>query len=298
MTASGSRDGGRITGLWHTTAMARDYDDLHGPLQRLFGAAVLHDHVSEDPAVGRRGGMVWLGDNSIEIGAPVGDRSPVRRFVEDWGGGMHSLAVSVADHAATRSRLADRGVRVIADVAPDIFFTHPGDTAGLLLEWSGTFTDDDPRVGAALAPLPAPPVVPVEQYAFVTAVVADPAAVAGRLASLFGTEVARLAPDAGADVPPDRIAAVVPLVDNLLVLFRLPEPAEARRLWRQDLTRSRFHAHGLRVADLPAALAALAAEGVEAVAEVEGLAYLDPAATPVPTFLCQALLPEDPRRCR
>jgi hypothetical protein len=284
----------RITGLCHTTAMARDYDDLHGPLQRLFGAVVLHDHVSEDPAIGRRGGMVWLGDNSIEIGAPAGDRSPVRRFVEDWGGGMHSLAVSVADHAATRSRLADQGVRAIADVAEDIFFTHPGDTAGLLLEWSGMFTDDDPRAGATLDVLPAPPVALVEQYAFVTAVVADPAGVAGRLASLFGTEVARLVPDA----PPDRIAAVVPLVDSLLVLFRLPSPAEAQRLWRQDLTRPRFHAHGLRVADLPGAIAALAAEGVAVVAEVEQLAYLDPAATGVPTFLCGDLLPEDPRAGR
>jgi hypothetical protein len=283
----------RITGLWHTTAMARDYDALHGPLQRLFGAVVLHDHVSEDPAIGRRGGMVWLGDNSIEIGAPVGDRSPVRRFVEDWGGGMHSLAVSVADHAATRSRLADQGVRAIADIAEDIFFTHPGDTAGLLLEWSGTFTDDDPRAGASLGALPAPPVAPVTQYAFVTAVVADPAAVAGRLASLFGTSVARLSRDP--DLPPDRIAAVVPLVDSVLVLFRLPSPAEAQRLWRHDLTRPRFHAHGLRVADLPGAVAALAAAGVSVVAEVEGLAYLDPAATGVPTFLCDELLPEDPR---
>src|ERR671914_369887 len=98
-----------IEGLWHATAMARDYDGLLGPLQRLFGAVVLHDTVSEEPAVGRRGGMIWLGDNSIEVGAPVGDRSPVRRFVEEWGGGMHSLAVSVGDADATRSRLADLG---------------------------------------------------------------------------------------------------------------------------------------------------------------------------------------------
>jgi Glyoxalase-like domain len=280
-----------IDGVMHTTAMAREYERLLGPLQRLFGAVVLHDTVSDEPAVGRRGGMVWLGDNSIEIGAPVGDRSPVRRFVDEWGGGMHSLALSVEDADATRSRLADLGVQPAAFVSDDIFFTRPGDTAGLLLEWSAMFTDDDPRAGARLAMLPVPPVVDVQQYAFVSGVVADPATVATRLAELFGTDVVRLVPDA----PPDRIAAIVSLVDCLLVLFPLPPPDGTDLLWGGSVTRSRFHGHGLRVPDLAAASAALAVEGVDVVAEVEGMALLDPTALPIPTFLCQELLPEDPR---
>jgi hypothetical protein len=281
-----------IRGLWHATAMARDYDGLLGPLQRLFGAVVMHDHVSEDPAVGRRGGMVWLGDNSIEIGAPAGDRSPVRRFVDDWGGGMHSVAVGVDDAAAARQRLAGLGVEPIAAVSDDIFFTRPGDTAGILLEWSATLTDDDPRAGATLTPLPSPPVVDVEQYAFISGFVADPLGVASRLAQLFGTDVVRLVPDAA----PDRIAAIVSLVDCLLVLFPMPATDTARRLWGQEVARPRLHGHGLRVSDLDAAQAALAGQGVEAVAEVDGLVLLDPSALPIPTFLCEQLLPEDPRR--
>jgi hypothetical protein len=280
-----------IRGLWHATAMARGYDALLGPLQRLFGAVVMHDHVSEDPTVGRRGGMVWLGDNSVEIGAPVGDRSPVRRFVEEWGGGMHSLAVSVADADATRSRLAEQGVAPIAAVSDHIFFTRPRETAGLLLEWSATFTDDDPRAGAPLAELPTPPVVDVRQFAFVSAVVADPPAVAARLAELFDTEVVRLRPDAR----PDQVAAIVSLVDCLLVLFPMPTADAGRRLWGQDITRPRLHAQGLRVTDLGDALAALATEEIEPVRTVDGMAFLDPSALPIPTFLCQQLLPEDPR---
>ncbi|HKA05293.1 MAG TPA: hypothetical protein VKD67_13230, partial [Acidimicrobiales bacterium] len=101
-----------IDGLWHATAMGVDYDALLGPLQQCFGAVVMHDHVSEDPAVGRRGGMVWIGDNSIEIGAPVGSHSPVRGFVEKLGGGMHSIALRIADAAETRDRLAGHGLEV------------------------------------------------------------------------------------------------------------------------------------------------------------------------------------------
>ena len=267
-----------IDGLWHATAMGPDYDELLGPLQRCFGAVVMHDHVSEDPAVGRRGGMIWIGDNSIEIGAPVGEHSPVRGFVEKLGGGMHSIAVHVADAGATRERLAGHGVEPIADVSEDIFFTRPAATAGLLLEWSATHTDDDPRWGFPLAERVVPPLAPATQYAFVTAAVADPPAVAERLAALFGTDVLRLTPGAG----PGEIAAIVSLVDCLLVL----QPTTGR---------TRFHGHGLVVDDLDASVTALAEAGIGAVGELEDMVLLDPSALPVPTYLGARLLPEDPR---
>jgi hypothetical protein len=280
-----------IEGLWHTTAMARQYDDLFGPLQHLFGAVVMHDHVSEDPAVGRRGGMIWLGDNSIEIGAPVGDRSPVRGFVDKMGGGMHSIALRVADVAATRQRLAEHGVEPVAYVSDDIFFTRPAETAGLLLEWSAMHTDDDPRWGFPLAERVVAPVAPATQYAFVTAAVADPVAVAEQLATLFGTDVPRLVPDAAAG----EIAAVVSLLDCLLVLFALPADG-ATWPWGPTPTRPRFHGHGLVVENLADAVAALGEVGVRPVATLEHMVLLDAAAGPVPTFLCDELLPEDPRR--
>jgi hypothetical protein len=268
-----------IEGLWHATAMAADYDGLLAPLQRCFGAVVMHDHVSEDPAIGRRGGMVWIGDNSIEIGAPVGSQSPVRGFVEKLGGGMHSIALRVADAAETRDRLAGHGLEVAADVSGDIFFTRPAGSSGLLLEWSATHTDDDPRWGFALAPRVVAPVAPATQYAFVTATVTDPPAVAEQLATLFGTDVVRLTPNAG----PDEIAAIVSLGDCLLVLLA-------------TTGRNRFHGHGLVVDDLDTAVDALAAAGIGAVGWLDDMVLLDPAALPVPTYLGAALLPEDPRR--
>jgi hypothetical protein len=280
-----------IDGLWHATAMAADYDSLLTPFQRLFGAVVMHDHVSEDPAVGRRGGMIWIGDNSIEIGAPVGERSPVRGFVEKMGGGMHSIALHVADASETRRHLAGHGIEPAAFVSDDIFFTRPGDTDGLLIEWSATNTDDDPRWGFPLRDRVVAPIAPALQYSFVSAAVPDPAAVAGRLATVFGTEVVRSTPGAG----PDEIAAVVSLLDSVLVLFALPDDPGAWP-WGRPPTRPRFHAQGLVVADLDAALGALDGAGVGTAGRLEGMVLLDQAAGPVPTFLAGELLPEDPRR--
>ena len=166
---------GDVRWMFHATAMGADYDAMLDPLARLFGARVMHRQQLEAP-VGPRRGMVWIGDNSIEIGAPV--RRRTRRsaaFVERFGGGMHSVAVQVADLAATLRRLEPLGVEVATRIGPEIVFTRPGATAGLVLEWASHVQDDDPRWGAPMLPFVAPPVVAVDRMAFVAALVRDPA---------------------------------------------------------------------------------------------------------------------------
>ena len=212
--------------------------------------------------------------------------------MEKWGGGMHSLAVRIADLDATRRHLEEVGVGVLADVQDGIVFTRPGDTAGLLLEWSAIHTDDDPRWGFPLREREAPPIVEVQEYAFMTALVADPVAVAERLGEVFGTEVVRRVPGAG----PGEVGAVLSLLDCLLVLIRLPEGGVSRAEWGQDVTRPRFHAQGLRVPDLAAATAALAAAGIGVSPGIEGGVLVAPGAVSLPTYLVEELLPEDPRR--
>jgi hypothetical protein len=282
-----------IDGLWHSTAMGADYDALLTPLRRLFGAVVMHDLTSEDPAVGRRGGMVWLGDNSVEIGAPVGERSPVRSFVERMGGGMHSLALRLPDIAAVAAlddELASAGIDVAVAIGDDVRFTHPSGTGGLLLEWSARRTDDDPRFGHSLPHDPPACVAPVARYGFVTAAVADPTATAEQLAELFGTEVVRDAPAAA----PGQIAAAVSLADCLLVLMALPDGPDTWP-WGSAPSRPRLHGHGLVVDDLAAALDALGEVGVTAAGELEGAVLLRGGSLAVPTFLTDRLLDGDPR---
>ncbi len=142
---------GDVRWMFHATAMGPDYDGILGPLARLFGCRVLHRQQLDEP-VGRDGGMTWIGDNSIEIGAPYGEGSSVATFVERLGGGMHSVAVQVPDVAATLARLAPLGVEVASRISDEIVFTRSGGTAGLVLEWASHVQDDDPRWGA---PVPA-----------------------------------------------------------------------------------------------------------------------------------------------
>ena len=282
-----------IDGLWHSTIMGPDYDEILEPLQRLFGAVVMHHQYSEAPEVGRSGGMIWIGDNSVEIGAPVGPQSPVRKFVERLGGGMHSMALRVADVPAIdamKTRFAGLDVNVVATIGDQVFFTAPADTGGLLLEWSAMQTDDDPRFGYDLPSEPPESAVTVANYGFVSAVVEDPIATADQLAALFGTDVVRTSPDAG----PGEIGAIVSLVDNLLVLFALPAD-DGSWPWGPTPTRPRFHGQGLVVDDLDRALAALGDAEVHPGRSFENFVLLESPALPAPTFLSDGFLLGDPR---
>ena len=117
--------------------------------------------------------MTWIADNSIEIGEPVGDASPVWRFIERFGGGMHSVAVQVDNVDDALEHAARFGVRVADRPMPAVAFTRPGDTDGLLFEWNHGVQSDDPRSGARVGKTPASVLQPL-RYGWVGAVVEDP----------------------------------------------------------------------------------------------------------------------------
>jgi methylmalonyl-CoA/ethylmalonyl-CoA epimerase len=271
----------RVHWMFHATAMVRDYDATLEPLERLFGFRVLHDNVVEDEGIGRRGGMTWIGDGSVEIGEPAGPQSPVETFVTRFGGGMHSVGLQIDDAEAAKAHFAALGVRVTSEPYPGLLWTHPADTAGVLFEWNARPQEDDPRWGAPVPPGPAP-VVEVERLAFVTAAVRDPAVDGRKLAELLDTRVTFNQGKADQDV----FIAGVSLIDCTLALLPLRE-------CRVD--RPRAHGLGLQVADLGGAERALAAHGVRVVRRGKRAWLVDPETVPVPVFLCDRLLPGDPR---
>ncbi len=281
----------RVKAMFHSTAMVPDYDTAIATMGRLFGLRVLEYSDADDPGVGRRGGMTWIGDGSIEIGQPSVAGAPVDRFVHHTGGGMHSVGVWVDDFAATLEHLERCGVDVPMRRG-GFGFSSPRDTEGLLLEWSGFTVEEDPRVGGELPPFAEPPAVPVTHQAFVGAVVPDPAASARRLAELLGTPITF--EDAGAD--DGSPAFGLSLGDCTLALHRLPDPETAESLWGRRHERAGMCAMGVRVDDLARARDALAAAGVQPLRASPDALVLDRTATGgVEVVVVDALLPGDPR---
>jgi Glyoxalase/Bleomycin resistance protein/Dioxygenase superfamily len=290
MTVSGRHE---VRWCFHTTAMVADYDRTRDALAWLAGSRALEENRYEDPRIGRRGGMTWIGDNSIELGEPIVAGGAVDRFVRRFGSHMSSIAVQVSDIEATIAHLEAVGVRVASRVDDIIVFTDPRTTAGVVIEWYGGQSPNDPRFGTPIPPYPVEPLLDVTQMAFGGAVVEDPPAAAARLATVFGTSTSFVDPSAPAGSP----AAGVSLVDMTLALFILPDPATSTTLWGHVYERPQTSCLGLRVPDLGEALARLHGAGVPLVRHDESMIVTHPdAAGGVILVVVDQLLPGDPRR--
>ncbi len=89
---------------------------------------------------GVRIAMLPIGETHIELLEPLSANSPVGKFIEKRGPGIHHIAVQVDDIRATLARLKEQGARLI-DETPRVgasgclvAFIHPSSANGVLLE--------------------------------------------------------------------------------------------------------------------------------------------------------------------
>ncbi len=90
--------------------------------------------------------FVELPNTKIELLEPLGEDSPIARFLErSPQGGIHHLCYEVADIALARDRLLREGLRILGDGKPRIgahgkpvIFLHPKDMTGTLIELEQT----------------------------------------------------------------------------------------------------------------------------------------------------------------
>ena len=86
--------------------------------------------------------FVELENTKIELIEPLGEHSPIGKFLaENPGGAIHHLCFEVADIFASREKLKRAGARVLGDGIPKIgahgkpvLFLSPKDFAGTLIE--------------------------------------------------------------------------------------------------------------------------------------------------------------------
>ncbi|HCA59632.1 MAG TPA: methylmalonyl-CoA epimerase [Blastocatellia bacterium] len=102
------------------------------------GLENVHTEVVEDQKV--RVAMLPIGESRVELLEPTSDDSPISKFLEKRGGGIHHIAVEVEDIRASLARLKAQGMQLI-DEEPRIgaegclvAFVHPKASGGVLLE--------------------------------------------------------------------------------------------------------------------------------------------------------------------
>lgn len=102
------------------------------------GLENVHTETVEDQKV--RVAMLPIGDTRIELLEATAEDSPIAKFVEKRGGGIHHIAVEVENIEAALAKLKAEGMRLI-DETPRIgaenclvAFVHPSSANGVLLE--------------------------------------------------------------------------------------------------------------------------------------------------------------------
>jgi methylmalonyl-CoA/ethylmalonyl-CoA epimerase len=125
-------------GIHHLGVAVQDLDEALETYTRLFGAELEHRALVEDQGV--EAAAVLVGSGRVELLAPLGEETPVGRFLASRGPGMHHVAYEVGDVRSELDRLAAAGADLI-DEAPrhglfglQVAFVHPDAVHGVLTE--------------------------------------------------------------------------------------------------------------------------------------------------------------------
>ena len=105
------------------------------------GLGLRLDGVEEVPTEKVRVAVLWAGDTRIELLEPIGDDSPIARFLTRRGPGIHHLAFQVADTGEVIRVLTERGAPLLdSEPRPGahgtaVAFVHPKWLGGVLAEF-------------------------------------------------------------------------------------------------------------------------------------------------------------------
>lgn len=131
---------GVLENLYHVAVAVRSIDEVEKVYEAALGLKVGHREVVEDQGVRTSMLLPEKGGTAVELLEPLSDESPISKFLEKRGEGIHHICFLVDDIEAALERLKKEGVRLI-DESPRpgayhsrVAFIHPKATNGVLIE--------------------------------------------------------------------------------------------------------------------------------------------------------------------
>jgi methylmalonyl-CoA epimerase len=116
-------------------------DDFEGALtlyEKTLGMPLAHRETMESQGV--EAALLDVGDGHVELLRPLGDDTPVGKYLAKKGPGLHHVAYAVGDIDEVLGQLKDAGIELI-DEEPRVgirdsrvAFIHPRSTGGVLTE--------------------------------------------------------------------------------------------------------------------------------------------------------------------
>ena len=128
----------RLLNLAHVAIAVRDLDAALAAYKERYLVDPVYREVVEQQGVEEA--MIPVGGSFVQLLQPLGADTPVGKFLDRHGEGLHHVAYAVTDIEAALSHLKETGARLI-DEQPRvggrgarIAFVHPADLAGTLVE--------------------------------------------------------------------------------------------------------------------------------------------------------------------
>ena len=131
-------ESGRLTELDHVGIAVRDLDTVVEWYEKMFGATVAHRERIESDGVDEA--LIKVADSYIQLLTPYTDESPLAKFMERNGEGLHHVGYRVDDCGEVLDAVKEQGARVV-DEHPrtgsrgtTVAFLHPKTSFGTLIE--------------------------------------------------------------------------------------------------------------------------------------------------------------------
>jgi methylmalonyl-CoA epimerase len=122
----------------HIGVAVTDLDAAIALYERDFAMTLVHRETVTEQGVDAV--LLDVGENHVELLAPLGDDTPVGKFLAKKGPGLHHVAYQVTDIDATLESLKAAGLRLIDETprtgirGSRVAFLHPASTGGVLTE--------------------------------------------------------------------------------------------------------------------------------------------------------------------
>lgn len=122
----------------HIGIAVKDIEQSNNLFKALFGKA--HYKIEEVESEGVKTSFFECGPNKIELLQATNKNSPIAKFIEKKGEGIHHIAFAVDDIEEEIKRLADEGFEMIHKVPKKgadnklIAFLHPKSSNSVLIE--------------------------------------------------------------------------------------------------------------------------------------------------------------------
>jgi methylmalonyl-CoA/ethylmalonyl-CoA epimerase len=122
----------------HLGIAVKSIEDTLKTFETLLGTTCYK--IEEVPSEGVKTAFLHIGESKIELLEATNPDSPIAKFLDKKGGGVHHIAFDVEDIEAEIERLTNEGFELIHKTPKDgadnklIAFLHPKSTAAVLIE--------------------------------------------------------------------------------------------------------------------------------------------------------------------